>query len=433
MNVQRQLLFSWLLLLSAHGSAQDLGLLFLKGSLPAAYSQAGLPLDEGLHIAAGNASASFATNGPSFNDVFKRNSLGQRYVDIRAYGASFPEQTAVSAGFGLRTLDVAYAWNSFSLMAGHGFRFESAFQYPKAMAELATFGNGPFVGREVNLGINADVNAYNEFSVGLQKKMGIITFGLRGKLLYGISSLKTDEASALFTTDEAFYAWNLTNSYTVRSSGLLRYYSLDSIDVNFKPLTFENVFFNNAGWGLDAGISVQLSKNSLITVGLQDAGSIRWDFFPRKYQSKGAFTFDGLDVFSSLGDTIPIQISDTLLSIIEVTSGIEEYRTKLNHSIIVSGMFAVGKNWTLMGSYTAKNLVNIVNHHISLGGSMKLKFLDVGASVNYSNFGYLNAGVFARLKLGAFSLYSSVDNPAVLFRPLDNKHGFIRLGTTLNL
>jgi hypothetical protein len=433
MNVKRLLLFSWLFLLSAYGLAQDTGLLFLKGSLPSAYSQAGLHLDGGLHISVGNASASFATNGPSFNDVFKKNSLGQRYLDIRAYGASFPEQTAVSAGFGLRTLDVAYAWKSFSLMAGHGFRFESAFQYPRALVELATFGNGPFVGREINLGIRADVNAYNEFSVGLQKKMGIITFGLRGKLLYGISSLKTDEASALFTTDEAFYAWNLTNNYTVRSSGLLRYYSLDSIDVNFKPLTFENVFFNNAGWGLDAGISVQLGKNSLISVGLQDVGSIRWDFFPRKYHSKGVFTFDGLDIFSSLGDTLPIQISDTLLRIIGVTSGIEEYRTKLNHSIIVSGMFAVGKNWTLMGSYTAKNIVNIVNHHVSLGGSLKLNFMDIGASVNYSNFGYLNAGIFARLKLGAFSLYGSVDNPAVLFRPLDNKHGFIRLGTTLNL
>jgi hypothetical protein len=433
MNVHKLFFFGWLSFISIQLSGQDAGFLFLNGSLPATLHQAGLPLDNGWHMAAGNSFASFATNGPSFNDVFKKNSLGQRYVDIRNYSASFPEKTAVNAGFGLRTLDVAYAWNSLSLMAGHGFRFESSMQYPRALAELATFGNGPFVGREVDLGVRANVTAYNEFSIGVQKKAGNITLGIRGKMLFGISSLKTDEASARFTTDEAYYAWTLDNNYTLRSSGLLRYYRLDSIDIQFNPLTFENVFYNNVGWGMDAGLSFQLSNNGLISVGVQDIGRIQWDFFPRKYQSKGTFTFEGLDIFSSLGDTTPIQISDTLLNRIDVTSEIEEYSTSLNHSVFVSGIFKVGKRWTLMGSYIAKNYRHTVNHHFSVAGSVRFNFLDAGASIQYGTLGYLNAGVFARLRLGKFSIYGSLDNPEILFSPLDNKYGFLRIGTTLQL
>lgn len=433
MNVHKLLFFGWLSFLSINISGQDSGLLFLNGSLPAALHEAGLPLDHGWHIAGGNSFASYNTNGPSFNDIFKKNSLGQRYVDVRDYSAAFPEKTVVNAGFGLRTLDIAYAWNSFSLMAGHGFRFESSFQYPRALAELASFGNGPFVDREVDLGIQADVTAYNEFSIGIQKRTGVVTMGVRGKLLYGISSLKTEESSARFTTDEAYYAWTLNNNYTVRSSGLLRYYRLDSIDVQFNPLTFENVFYNNAGWGVDAGLSLQLSSNSMISVGVQDIGRIHWDFFPRKYQSKGTFTFEGLDIFSSLGDTTPIQISDTLLNRIDVSSNVEEYSTRLNHSVFVSGIFKVGKRWTLIGSYIAKNQTQTVNHHVSLAGSLRFKFLDAGASMQYGTLGYLNAGVFARIRLGSFSIYGSLDNPKFLFSPLDNKHGFLRIGTTLHL
>jgi hypothetical protein len=432
MNVHKLLFYGWLFV-SVQISGQDNGLLFLKGSLPATLHHAGLPLDKGWHISAGNSFATFATNGPSFNDAFKKNSLGQRYIDIRDYSASFPANTTVNANFGIRTLDIAYARNSFSLMAGHGFRSESSFQYPRALAELATYGNGPFVGREVDLGIHANVMAYNEFSLGFQKRWGAVTVGIRGKMLYGISSLKTDETSARFTTDEAYYAWTLDNHYTVRSSGLLRYYQLDSIDVQFNPLSFENVFYNNAGWGVDAGLTLQLSKNSLISVGLQDVGRIQWDFFPRKYQSKGTFTFKGLDIFSSLGDTTPIQISDTLLNRIDVTSEIEKYSTTLNHTFFISGIFNVGKNWTLMGSYNAKNYSKIINHHFSLAGSVKLNLIEVGASVQYATFGYINAGFFTRLRLGKFCLYGSVDNPPILFNPLDSTNGFLRLGTTLHL
>ena len=73
--------------------------------------------------------------------------------------------------------------------------------------------------------------------------------------------------------------------------------------------------------------------------GASDIGSIIWNNAPKKYSSRGNFTFEGLDLINLLGEKENISISDTLLDIIEVKSETETYTTKLYSRFHVGGSY----------------------------------------------------------------------------------------------
>lgn len=408
---------------------QEISLLQLKGYMPGTFLNPGLPLDKRVNISVGAIGFRGGTNGPSIGDITSKNLDGKRYIDLDKFSGSLNPNQDIFGQSEIRTLDLAIKLGSFALMAGHGMKAFGNLTYTSDLIHLAAYGNGNYIGKTLDLGPVLDVSAYNELYIGVQKTSGRFTLGLKAKLLYGISNIYTESSDIKLTTLEEYYQLQFKNDYIVRSSGLLRYHSLDSITIDNSLWSFDNLFYNNRGFAIDLGASFKVNENLTISASALDLGSISWDFFPRRYSSQGTFTFEGVDVVDYITDST-LSISDTLLNIIDVRSDIEEYSTTLNYTFTIGGHYQSGP-WSFNALYMLHNKFGYRDHAMSLSAIRKIAFFDLGLQYRISKNDYSGLGLYSRLNLGPVALYLASDNLLGLFNIDNAKSASIRFGTTL--
>lgn len=411
--------------------AQDISLLHLQGSMPATFINPGLALEKKFNLSLGGFQILLGTDGPTINNLTSKNIAGKRYIDIGKLSDELKPFHHIYFANDIHTLDIGIKIGGFSILAGHSFRSSANIKYPKGLLEIASQGNAAFIGQQVQIGPAIDIFAYNELYLGFQKSVNNFTLGLKGKLLFGTAGISTDQSDVLFSTNPEFYQLELKNDYLVRSSGLLRYYSLDSITTDYSGFSFDNLFYNNRGLAFDIGASFRLNDRLTFSASALDIGKITWDFFPRKYTSKGTFTFDGLDIVKYLGDTTSIAISDTLLDVIKVTSETEEYTTPLNSVFTIGGMYKINEKWSINALYMMRNDFGNRKHILSASSVWKISVFDVGLQYSVSKNNYTAIGVYGKIKLGPVSGYLSSDNIVGIFRPFDSKSASARLGLIL--
>ncbi len=411
--------------------AQDISLLQLDGLLPSTFLNPGLPIHKNVNVSIVNFQLSLGTDGPSINNLTSKNSKGERYFDPQKVTEKLDPTNNIFLNNDIHTLDLGLRIGKLTFLAGHAFRSSANLMYTRGLVEIASQGNAAFIGKPVQIGPSLDVLAYNEIYLGAQKTSGKFTIGVKFKLLYGAADLSTEKSDVIFTTKPEFYQLQLENDYLVRSSGLLKYNSFDSITLDYPGVTFDNLFYNNRGFAADLGVSFKVNDKLTLSASALDIGSIKWDFYPRKYTSKGKFTFDGLDIVQYLGDTTSISISDTILNNIDIVSGIENYSTSLNSTFSLSGTFKVHENWTLNALYLLKNDFGYRKQILSASSVWKFSFFDIGIQYAAYKNNYKSFGLFGKLKLGPFSGFVSTDNIIGLFKPLDHKNASIRIGTAL--
>ena len=414
-------------------NAQDINLLHLQGSMPGTFLNPGLSLDKTFNLSLGGFQLLLGTDGPPINKLTSKNTLGERYIDVKKLSDELSDYHNIFFSNDIHTLDIGVKIGGIVVMAGHGFRSSANVRYPKGLVEVAAQGNAAFIGQQIQIGPAIDVLAYNELYLGIQKTLGNFTVGIKGKLLYGTASISTENSDIRFSTNPEFYQLELKNDYLIRSSALLRYNSLDSITIDYSGFSFDNLFYNNQGLAFDLGASFKLDEKITLSASALDIGSIFWDFFPRKYTSKGTFTFEGLDIVKYLGDTTNISIGDTLLNKIDVTSGMEEYSTLLNSTFTLGGTYHLNPRWTLNALYLLRNDFGFKRHSLSASTMFKFSVFDLGVQFSVSKNNYSSVGLFGRLKLGPVSGYVSTENIAGLIRPFDSRSAAIRLGLTMQL
>jgi hypothetical protein len=409
--------------------SQDISLMHLKGTMPATLLNPGIPLEKRLQISLGAINIFGGTNGPSINDITSKNSDGQRFLDFSKLPSNLDDSHDIFLDYDIRTLDLGLKFGSFALMAGHGFRSTSNIRYTKDLIQLLAFGNANFIGETLDIGPGLDVMSYNEIYLGAQKTAGKFTIGLKAKMLYGASSVSTESSEIQFTTNAEYYQLQFKNDYLIRSSSLLRYNSLDSITLNYSNFTFDNLFYNNRGFAVDLGINFQVTDQLNIHASAADLGSITWDFFPRKYSSKGTFAFEGVDLVDYLSDST-LSVKDTLLDLIDITSDIEQYSTTLNSTFSLGGTYKYNK-WSLNALYQMRNRFGFRNHNMSLSVMRQISIFDIAVQYSLSKNNFSGLGIYGKIKLGPFAAYLATDNVLGVFRPLDAKSASVRLGTTL--
>jgi len=106
--------------------------------------------------------------------------------------------------------------------------------------------------------------------------------------------------------------------------------------------------------------------------------------YPRKYSSKGTFTFEGLDIVNYLGDSTTISIADTLLNKINVTSEIEEYSTLLNSTFTLGGTYHLNHRWTFNALYLLRNDFGFKRHSLSASTMLKFPVFDLKKQLFFS-------------------------------------------------
>ena len=411
--------------------AQDAALLYLKGSIPGTFINPALTLDKNVNISLAGIKAQVSTDGPSISNITSNNSSGNKYIDVKKNSEKLSPYHNISANLDVHTLDIGIKAGPIILMAGHGFRSSANVRYPKGLIEIAAKGNAPFWGQKVNIGTAVDVLAYNELYLGAQTNVGNFSVGCKGKLLYGTANLRSERSNVLFQTKPEFYQLELETDYLIRSSGLLRYQALDSITLNYAPFTFDNLFYNNRGYAFDIGATLKIGQKWLLSASALDIGSIAWDFFPRKYSSKGTFTFEGVDLLDFLGDSTSIAVTDTLLEIVKVQSTLENYTTKLNSRYTLGCAYDMDDKWSFFALYMMNRNFGYASHHLSVSALRKFSFLHLGLNYSISENNYASFGIFGKINAGPFSAYIQSENIAGLFRPFGSKNAGVRLGTTL--
>lgn len=420
-------------LFSSNVGAQDISLLNLHGQLPSTYLNPGLKVDKKFNLSLAGINVLLGTDGPSINQITSKNSEGKRYIDINKLDQSLEPYQNIFFNNDIHTIDVSLKIGSAMIMAGHAFRSTANIRYPRGLINIAAQGNAAFIGQTIEIAPFVDINAYNEIYLGLQKSFGNLTLGVKGKLLYGVANIQTEKANIGFSTDDEIYQLSLISDYEIRSSGLLRYNSLDSITTDYSGFSFDNMFYNNQGLAFDIGVSYAVNEKFTISASMIDIGKINWDFFPRKYTSKGNFSFDGVDILDLLVDSTSISIQDTLTDLLKVTEQIENYSTILPGTYTLGASYLWGEKWRFNGLFLFQKLNNSSRNLLTLSALRKISIFDIGVHYTMTKNNYSGLGIFGKVKLGPVSAFASTDNIIGAFKPFDAQSATVRVGATLQI
>ncbi len=410
----RWLFFGLIVMLAfGQGLAQYAPYYHLKGYIPATWVNPAIPLNNTVNINLTGVFAGLGTDGLAISDLSSKTESGSRYLDIKKINQIKNGNYSLNFENDIRTLDLGIKFGSLAFMAGHGFRSSVNMGYNSDLIKLLANGNGPYIGKTLEIGPSVNVTAYNELYLGAQAQISDLSLGVKAKLLYGVSSIYSESSKMQFTTLDEYYQLQFVNEYVIRSSNLLRYRALDDITINYSGFTFDNFFYNNRGLAVDVGIHYKINDQISISASALDIGKINWDFSPRKYESKGTFTFEGVDIINFIQDST-LRVQDTLLSLIEVTTASEKYSTSVNSRYLIGGSYEMD-SWSFRVLYQLYCSEIQNQHQLSLSAFKSISFLDFGLLYTLQRNDLSNVGIYTGIKLKPIQLYVSANNIINLF------------------
>lgn len=412
-------------------SAQDIGLFNLHGSIQRSYINPGLPITGKINVAAGNYQLGIATDGPALNDLTSFNAAGKRFVDISKFPNAFDDLQNIYLQNKISSLDISFKVGNIVFTAGHSFNLYGSLSYTKDLALLLAQGNAAFIGQTLEIGPGFTLNAYNDLYVGAQYQMGKWTAGIRPRLLFGTAGMETLKNTIRFTTDEAYYQLRFENEYIIRSSALFRISTFDEIEFSYPNMRFDNLFYNNSGFALDAGLSYAFSDKTELSASITDFGKIKWDFFPRVFTSRGSFTYEGVDLINYISDSTGINIADSLVNLFEFNQTIAPFTTVLPSKIYLGFSHQLNDQWRFSALYRMEDFRFSERSALSLSAVCQISLLNLGVNYTMRRNNFSSVGLSASIRLKPILLYVATENIFALIKPFDQKLANINFGAGL--
>jgi Family of unknown function (DUF5723) len=307
------------------------------------------------------------------------------------------------------------------LQAGYANRLSGTVTYPKSLPELLWNGNGPYVGQTLDIGLQADVADWNEWSVGLAKSFGNLTLGVRGKLLTGVSALRTDpnHRQASVYTSPDIYQLTLRTDYGFYSSSIISSIDTSDLGYEFKLADLKRkAFSQNTGAAFDIGVQWKINEKITVDASLLDlGGSIKWDKNADYFRSQGEYTYEGqtfpgTDIING-GDSLDFDTKlDTLNDIFKFNQTATDFKSELPLRGYIGGSYQFSERWTFGLSAYFTRQPNTDNT-FSIGGSARwkpMRWLSVGAMYSVNRRSAANLGLHVVLKPGPIQVYFASDN-----------------------
>ncbi|MEX2428715.1 MAG: DUF5723 family protein [Bacteroidales bacterium] len=330
-------------------------------------------------------------------------------------------------------VDAGTSLASFGFRAGESFfsvdiipRVDGAIYYPRGIFELVL--NGLPDGEVLSFsGIGADINVFNEFSLGWSKKNFILSnldIGIRGKALFGIANLTTKQSE--FELATSMDSWNLHSDIQVSASAP----TFVTFDENIEDADFTEWYddtffstsapmeivqsvlnFNRFGLAIDAGINYRILPQLQLSASVLDLGGIKWN-----NTIKGSFGFDyeftGLDAnpFTGIDTTFLSELIDSLDQSYSFVTG-QPYFSRLNTKLFVGASyypvekigFGLLSRTDFMNQKIAQQFTGTVN--MTTG-----KFINLSLSYSYMNRKFNNLGAGISFNVGPLNMYVISDN-----------------------
>ena len=379
----------------------------------------------------------------TYNDLFRKD--GDRtVVDLdNAISKLDPEN---DLRFDQRLETVSFGYRSkngkWGIQAGHAIAFSGTLTYPKSLPELVWNGNAAYIGETVQIGLQADISDWHEWSVGVMRKVGPLNLGVRAKYLSGISALRTDDDrhSMSLYTDPDIYQLTLKTDYAFYSSSIIS--AIDTSDLGFDITldAFSNTIRSkNQGVAFDLGATFELTKRLTLDASVVNLGGlIKWKNDPRYFQSKAEYTYEGtsipgIDIING-SDSISFDTKlDTLNDIFRFTqSATDAMETRTPMRIYLGGTFQLTKHWAV--GMTVFHQKQGDNNNTAVGASVRwlpLKWLSLGGMYSVNKRSAANLGFHLAVTPGPIQAYFVSDNLLNAFSLKSSPAANLRAGLAL--
>ena len=425
-------LFSSFITIVAPLAAQDLQYFFVDDVYQRSYINPALNNEKTVMLASG-LSTNIGTDGPVYNDLISKNDDGRIILDSEKGLASMNAQNNIFGGATVHTIDASVDLKVFRVSAGHAWKANGFLQYSKDLAEIATYGNAPYIGQTKAIGPAYEYTNYNEIYIGIQKYVGPVSIGARVKRLSGVQAIQTANRKIDITTDEEFYALQVESDYTVNSAGTLDYFELDSFDISTQKFSFDHFMSGNGGWAFDVGASFDLGDRLELSLGILDLGSITWDKDAKTLKSKKNQTFDGIDLTSYIGTDDDILVEDSIRALLDFEETSGAFSSTLPSQMYLGARLQLSDMWTVGALLHTTNYQEKTRMALALNATTKWKILRLGVQYTARSEGFFNIGLNGALHIGPVIGFLTADNILAIPDPFGVKYASFRAGVSVSL
>ncbi len=312
---------------------------------------------------------------------------------------------------------------------------------PKDFMTLAFHGNSAFVGGTADFSdLTFDMTEYRQYGVSVSKKINnSLTFGAKGKLLFGKANLSLKNADLGITIDEGHGYTHILHSdiilnvsapliVTTDSEGFIEDFDIsDDMDTDDGILDFV-LNTGNVGVAFDFGAVYNLDDYFTLSASVVDLGYINWKQDVYNFVSKGTYVFEGIDISPEfdvnddrdLGEVAEAML-DSIADIFKPLSQEEAYITMLPTKIYLGGTFNVCEKLNLGLLSRSQIYKGKIQQALTISANTNLgNALMTSVSYTMSNNSYNNLGVGRSFRGGPFQFYFVSDHIPVTF----NKYQF---------
>ena len=343
-----------------------------------------------------------------------------------------PEAHVQLFAFGFRSGDTYFTFDITE-------KANSFLSLPKDFMTLAFHGNSAFVGGTADFSdLTFDMTEYRQYGMSLSKKINKnLSFGAKGKLLFGKANLSLKNADLGITIDEGSpFTHILHSDVSLNVSAPITVFPdsegfVDSICVEMGEDTLGFILdfalnTGNVGFAVDLGAIYNIGDYFTLSASVVDLGYINWKQDVHNFVSKGTYNFEGIDASPEFDvtDTLTLgEVADAMLdSIADIFKPLEQeetYRTMLPTRIYLGGTFNVSEKLNLGFLSRSQIYKGKIQQALTISANTNLgNALMTSVSYTMSNNSYNNLGVGLSFRGGPFQFYFVSDHIPVTFNKI---------------
>jgi len=311
----------------------------------------------------------------------------------------------------------------------------------KEAAQLAWYGNTPFVGREASLdGIRANGHHLREYAFGLARSISDrLTLGVHAKLLFGKGSLYMPRTMGGLTTNERNFALLLNLDTEVKSSfpidvevddeGYVSGVALQD-DVDWMAYMMNR---KNMGVGFDFGLIYEYDERTTLSASILNIGLLGWKSNVNTFVSDGTFEFTGTDSSTDFNSSDYVrELRDSLQHQFIPVPENNSYTSRLVPEIYLGATRRLTDHLNAGAVVYSRILRNKIQPAFTLSANTyNYKMLNASVSYTAINGDYFNIGAGIGLKLGAIHLHAVADNLSGFMKMASQRNLNLRFGLSI--
>lgn len=376
---------------------------------------------------------SLSNSGFAFSDAFE-NRNGDLYLDFENLLSTIEDDNYLSFNAKIDLLSFGFNLNdrtqlTVNITENANFRLS----YNKDLIEFIYRGNGGFGGEEVNFdGLGLNLNHYREYGIGVSHQLTEkLRLGLKGKYLYGMENIYSEETNIRIATDPQTFAITGSADMAIRTAG---FHEVDDDESGSEYFSGRA----NRGWAVDVGGNYDFNEKWSFNASVLDFGYITWKDYTKSYTNEGKpFTYSGVDLDILNGDAPEGETSfDRVLDSLEEAVRLEEtegeYKTALTSRIYLGANYKINEQTVAGGILHTEVFQGNIRPAVSLNINRQMtKWISLSASYTVINRSYNNLGLGFVIDPGPVQFYVVSDNIMGAFQPQHARHAQVRFGLNL--